>query len=45
MAPPAETGEFTRLKPLIEANAYGREHFGQGLDRLLDGIEHEYGGK
>lgn len=40
-----ETGEFPHLKPLFEAGVHGRENFEQGLNWLLDGIEHEYGGK
>lgn len=40
-----ESGEFPHLKPLFEAGIYGRGNFEQGLNWLLDGIEHEYGEK
>lgn len=40
-----ESGEFPYLRPLFEAGIYGKEDFDRGLGWLLDGIEHEYGGK
>ncbi|WP_165964040.1 TetR/AcrR family transcriptional regulator C-terminal domain-containing protein [Actinomadura sp. KC216] len=40
-----ESGEFPHLKPVFERGLYGRANFEQGLNWLLDGIEHDYGQK
>ncbi|RFS81535.1 TetR/AcrR family transcriptional regulator [Actinomadura spongiicola] len=40
-----ESGEFPHLKPLFEKGLYGREHFTEGLNWLLDGIERDYAEK
>ncbi|URN08924.1 TetR/AcrR family transcriptional regulator C-terminal domain-containing protein [Actinomadura madurae] len=40
-----ERGELPHLKPFLETGLYNHNSFEQGLKWLLDGIEHEYGGK
>lgn len=40
-----EQGELPHLKPFLETGLHCRDSFEQGLNWLLDGIEHEYGGK
>ncbi|MFC4056047.1 TetR/AcrR family transcriptional regulator [Actinomadura syzygii] len=40
-----ETGEFPHLKPLFDAGIVIQDDFEQGLNWLLDGIEHKYGRK
>ncbi|MEO3825432.1 TetR/AcrR family transcriptional regulator [Actinomadura sp. B10D3] len=40
-----DSGELPHLKPFLETGLYSHSSFEQGLKWLLDGIEHEYGGK
>ncbi|MCP9952734.1 TetR/AcrR family transcriptional regulator [Actinomadura madurae] len=40
-----ERGELPHLKPFLETGLYNHNSFERGLKWLLDGIEHEYGGK